>query len=208
MTTDRFLDYIAYEKRYSQHTIIAYRSDLDQFYDFLSNQYNFSDINKVDHQVVRSWIVSLMESGHTPRSVNRKISTLKSYFRFLVKEDLIRENPMGRVIAPKTSQRLPVFVEQESMQILFDEINFGEGYPAARDRMIMEIFYATGMRLSELINLKEADVDMYKNTLKVTGKRNKQRIIPFTGNLVGILNNYLEVKRKTFPGKNRKVIFS
>jgi integrase/recombinase XerC len=204
MTTDRFLDYIAYEKRYSQHTINAYRSDLDQFFAFLANQYNFSDINKVDHQVVRSWIVSLMENDHTPRSVNRKISTLKSYFKFLIKEGLIGENPMGRVIAPKTSKRLPVFVEQESMQDLFDKVDFGEGYPAARDRLIMEMFYATGMRLSELINLKESDLDLFKNMLKVTGKRNKQRIIPFANNLVVMLKNYLEIKRKAFPGEEQE----
>ncbi len=156
MTKDRFLDYITYEKRYSQHTIDAYRSDLEQFFDFVTNQYNLTDINKVDHQVIRSWVVSLMESGNTARTVNRKITTLKSYFKFLIKEGSIQENPMNRVVAPKTSQRLPVFVEQESMNKLFDEIDFGEGYPGARDRLIMEMFYATGMRLSELINLKDS----------------------------------------------------
>jgi integrase/recombinase XerC len=199
MTKDRFLDYITYEKRYSQHTIHAYRSDLEQFFDFVTNQYNLSDINKVDHQIIRSWVVSLMESGNTARTVNRKITTLKSYFKFQIKEGSVKENPMNRVVAPKTSQRLPVFVEQESMKILFDEIDFGEGYEAARDRLIMELFYATGMRLSELINLKDADIDLYKRVLKVTGKRNKQRIIPFSGNLVDMLNGYLDVKRKTFP---------
>jgi integrase/recombinase XerC len=200
MTKARFLDYIAYEKRYSLNTINAYRSDLDQFFLFLNDQYSISDINKVDHQVVRSWVVSLMEDGITARTVNRKITTLKSYFKFLIKEGQISENPMSRVVAPKTSQRLPVFVEQDSMNILFSEINFGEGYPAARDRLIMELFYATGMRLSELINLKEADLDLVKNNLKVTGKRNKQRIIPFVNDISSMLRNYLEIKRDAFPG--------
>jgi integrase/recombinase XerC len=203
MTTDRFLDYITFEKRYSQHTIDAYRSDLEQFSAFLDNQYNSPHIYKVDHQVIRSWVVSLMESGNTTRTVNRKITTLKSYFKFLVKEGTIKENPMNRVVAPKTSQRLPVFVEQESMKVLFDEIDFGEGYPAARDRLIMEMFYATGMRLSELIGLKDADIDLFKNALKVTGKRNKQRIIPFSGDLVNMLQGYLELKRKTFPAEGQ-----
>lgn len=198
MTKDRFLDYITYEKRYSQHTIQAYGSDLDQFINFATDQYDLSDINKADHQVVRSWIVSLMEGKSSARTVNRKITTLKSYFKFLIKEGAITENPMDRVVAPKTSKRLPVFVEQESMNKLFDEIDFGEGYPAIRDRMIIEMFYATGMRLSELINLNEADIDLYKNVLKVTGKRNKERIIPFSGNLVKLLKSYLEVKRKMF----------
>jgi len=198
MTKERFLDYITYEKRYSQHTIQAYGSDLEQFFTFVTTQYDLSDINKVDHQVVRSWIVSLMEGTTSARTVNRKITTLKSYFKFLIKEGSVTENPMDRVVAPKTSKRLPVFVEQESMNKLFDEIDFGEGYPAIRDRMILEMFYATGMRLSELVNLKEEDLDLYKNVLKVTGKRNKERIIPFCGNLVELLKGYLEVKRKIF----------
>lgn len=198
------MDYIAYEKRYSQHTINAYRSDLDQFFAFLSQQYNLSDIYKVDHQLVRSWIVSLMEEGISSRSINRKLTTLKSYFKFLVKEGSIQENPMSRVISPKTSQRLPVFVEQESMEKLFDQVNFGEGYAGSRDRLIIELFYATGMRLSELINLKYSDIDLFKNSFKVTGKRNKQRIIPFTNNLVGLLNEYLEIKKKAFPGEEQE----
>jgi integrase/recombinase XerC len=201
MMTDRFLDYIAFEKRFSQHTIIAYRSDLDQFSHFLSDQYKLEDINKVDHQVIRSWIVSMMENGQSARTVNRKITTLKTYFKYLVKEGLIAENPMNRVIAPKTSQRLPAFVEQESMNNLFSKLDFGEGYPAARDRMIMELFYSTGMRLSELIGIKESDIDFVKNVLKVTGKRNKQRIIPFSNNLADMLREYTEMKRKAFTGE-------
>jgi integrase/recombinase XerC len=140
-----------------------------------------------------------MEGKNSARTVNRKITTLKSYFKFLIREGTVTENPMNRVVAPKTSKRLPVFVEQESMNDLFDKIEFGEGYPGVRDRMIMELFYATGMRLSELVNLKDEDLDLYKNVLKVTGKRNKQRIIPFSGNLSGLLKGYLELKGKTFP---------
>jgi integrase/recombinase XerC len=143
----------------------------------------------------------MMEEGHTARTVNRKITTLKSFFRFLVKEGEIRENPMSRVIAPKTSARLPVFVEQESMINLFEGIDFGTGYTAGRDRLMMELFYATGMRLSELINLKGTDLDMYSKLLKVTGKRNKQRLIPLTENMVSLLGHYLVLKRETFPGE-------
>jgi integrase/recombinase XerC len=200
MMTDRFLDYIAFEKRYSKHTIDAYRSDLDQFIAFISHQYNLDNINKVDHQVVRSWIVSLMENGDSSRTVNRKITTLKTYFKFMIKEGLIAENPMSRVIAPKTSKRLPAFVEQESMENLFKDLDFGEGYPAVRDRMIMEIFYATGMRLSELIGIKDIDIDFVKNTIKVTGKRNKQRLIPFSNYLSDQLRGYIEMKRDAFSG--------
>ena len=200
MTTARFLDYIAYEKRYSQHTLNAYRSDLDQFSAYLSEQYQITEISKADYQMIRSWIVSLMESGDTARTVNRKITTLKTFFRFMMKEGVVAENPMTRVVAPKTSKRLPSFVEQESMDTLFNSISFEEGYPGARDRMIMELFYATGMRLSELIGLKDEDVDLVKNTLKVTGKRNKQRLIPFTKQTAGILSEYMGMKRKEFSG--------
>jgi integrase/recombinase XerC len=201
MTKDRFLDYIAYEKRYSQHTLHAYRSDLDQFYEFLGHQYDITDINKVDHPVIRSWVVSLMDHGDTPRTVNRKITTLKTYFRYLIKEGLVVENPMSRVIAPKTSQRLPVFVEQIQMDDLFERVDFGEGYPGARDGLIMELFYGTGMRLSELVGLQVTDLDHYRKTLKVTGKRNKQRIIPLSDNLVSMINGYLDMRKAAFPGE-------
>jgi integrase/recombinase XerC len=204
MTTARFLDYIAYEKRFSQNTINAYRSDLDQFIHFLISHYQSDDISIADHQVIRSWIVSLMEDGISPRSINRKITTLKSFYKFLIKEGFVKENPMSRVVAPKTSHRLPSFVEQESMDTLFNKVNFGEGYPAARDRMIIELFYATGMRLSELINLREDDVDFVKNVLKVTGKRNKQRLIPFSMNLATLINDYIGMKRKAFSSGTRE----
>jgi integrase/recombinase XerC len=199
--TERFLDYITFEKRYSLHTVTAYRTDLVQFFAFIKDQYEMTDIDKVDYQVVRSWIVHLMDNKVTTRSVNRKVTTLKSYFRFLQKEGMIKENPMSRVIAPKTSKRLPVFVETDSMSHLFEDVNWGEGYEAARDKLVMEFFYATGMRLSELINLKEPDIDLHRNSLKVTGKRNKQRIIPFTGHLAGLIPEYLNIKRKEFDGR-------
>ncbi len=121
----------------------------------------------------------------------------------MVKEGVLAENPMSRVIAPKTSQRLPVFVEQDNMKTLFEEVNFGEGYIASRDQLIMEMFYATGMRLSELINLKQSDIDPYKKMVKVTGKRNKQRIIPFTENLVNLLYIYIGMKEEKFPGEGQ-----
>lgn len=197
--TDRFLDYITYEKRYSQHTIKAYQADLDQFFSFLEDQFQLTDINKLDHQMIRSWTVELMDKGVSARTVNRKITTLKTFYRFLVKEGITAANPTSKVISPRMSSRLPVFVEADGMEKLFSEVDFGEGYAAARDRLIMEIFYATGMRLSELINLGEADIDLGKQVMKVTGKRNKQRMIPFTDYLAGRIRDYLEERRKAFP---------
>ena len=199
--TERFLDYITFEKRYSPNTVNSYRTDLDQFASFLKDQFDMDDISLADYQMVRSWIVYLMDNKVTTRSVNRKVTTLKTYFRFLLKEGMITENPMSRVIAPKISKRLPVFVETNSMNRLFDEVDWGDGYEAARDRLVMELFYATGMRLSELIGLKESDIDLPRKTLKVTGKRNKQRIIPFTGHLAALIPDYLSEKSKAFEGK-------
>jgi len=191
-----FIQYIKFEKRYSPHTVTAYGSDLDQFFLYLSSRYGITDPAEVSPAMVRSWLVELMEKGDTPRTVNRKLTTLKSFFRYLVRNGAITSNPMARVISPKTSKRLPVFVEKEKMELVFSDIDFGRGYGALRDRLIMELFYATGMRLSELVNLKEADIDTGNNTIKVLGKRNKERLIPFGKSVKELLDVYLSEKRK------------
>lgn len=195
MVQGKFIDYIQYEKRYSPHTVSAYRTDLDQFYSFLQIQYNITDIRDVTHPMIRSWLVLLMQEKISPRSVNRKLTTLKSFYKFLLKEGLVSINPMRKIISPRTSKKLPSFVEKEKMAMLFEKINFGEGFPALRDRLILEILYATGMRLSELINLKEMDIDFHQSTLKVLGKRNKERLIPFSNKFADLLKTYLNGKK-------------
>ena len=195
MEKGKFIDYIQYEKRYSPHTVSAYRNDLDQFYSFLTVQYNLTDIHEVTHPMIRSWLVMLMQQKISPRSVNRKLTTLKSFYKFLLKEGIVSINPMRKIISPKTSKKLPSFVEKEKMEMLFEKINFGEGFPALRDRLVLEILYATGMRLSELINLKETDIDFYQSTIKVLGKRNKERLIPFSNKFADLLKTYLHGKK-------------
>jgi integrase/recombinase XerC len=197
MEQGKFIDYIQYEKRYSPHTVSAYRNDLDQFFSFLSIQYNISDIREVTHPMIRSWLVTLMEQKISPRSVNRKLTTLKSFYKFLLKEGRVSVNPMRKIISPKTSKKLPSFVEREKMERLFDTVSFGEGFPALRDQLILEILYATGMRLSELINLKESDIDFHQSTIKVLGKRNKERLIPFSNKFADLLKSYIH-GRKSF----------
>ena len=145
--------------------------------------------------MIRSWLVLLMQEKISPRSVNRKLTTLKSFYKFLLKEGLVSINPMRKIISPRTSKKLPSFVEKEKMAMLFEKINFGEGFPALRDRLILEILYATGMRLSELINLKETDIDFHQSTLKVLGKRNKERLIPFSNKFADLLKTYLNGKK-------------
>jgi len=195
---DRFLEYIQYEKRYSPHTVTAYRIDLDQFFAFLSAQYQIAEIKEVDHAMVRSWLVFLIEQGDSPRSVNRKLTCLKSFYRFLVKEGAVENNPMRRIVSLKTSKRLPEFVETEKMSVLIEQMEGNEGFPALRNRIILEMFYNTGIRLSELLRMKETDIDFHSNNIKVLGKRNKERLIPFTKKFGTLLKKYLEEKEKNF----------
>jgi integrase/recombinase XerC len=195
MLKEGFIAYIRYEKRYSPHTITAYQSDLDQFLDYLLDQYQVRDFKNISHVMVRSWLVHLMEKGVAARSVNRKLTSLKAFFRFLIRQGEIETNPVSRISSPKTAKRLPVFIEKEKMSLVFSEVDFGEGYPGLRDRTIMELFYATGMRLSELVNLMESDIDFHNSCIRVTGKRNKERLIPFGDKMRGVLRMYLDGKR-------------
>jgi integrase/recombinase XerC len=190
-----FIQYIQYEKRYSPHTVLAYRNDLEQFFGFLSSRYQVAEISDITHPMIRSWLVELMETGITPRSVNRKLTTLKSFFRYLVRSGTVEVNPMAKITPPKVSKRLPVFLEKEKMELVFSGVDFGEGYPGLRNRLIIELFYATGMRLSELVGLKDADADLHNETLKVLGKRNKERLIPFGNSVKELLVLYLAEKQ-------------
>jgi integrase/recombinase XerC len=196
VVSEGFIQYIQYEKRYSPHTVLAYRNDLAQFFNFLTARYQVKEIAEITYHMVRSWLVDMMEQGISPRSVNRKLTALKSFFRYEVRNGTIAENPMARVTSPKMSKRLPLFIEKEKMELVFTGVDFGEGYPALRDRLIVEIFYATGMRLSELVNLKDSDVDLYAENIKVLGKRNKERLIPFGPGVKGLLVEYKAEKLK------------
>lgn len=198
MNIQSFLQYIKFEKRFSPHTVLAYESDLTQFFAFQEKTYELSDAAHFTHSMIRSWIVSMMEQGITPRSINRKITTLKTYYKFLLRKGDVTTNPMLKVLSPKTSKRLPVFVDEPKMDLLFNEVDFGEGYEASRDRLLLEFLYATGMRLSELIGLTDRDVDTYQGQLKVLGKRNKERIIPFSTKLKDLISDYLTVRKANF----------
>ncbi len=180
MYKEKFLHYLLHEKRYSEHTIKSYETDLQQFILFLADEFQVSSAKKVNFQLVRSWIATLLNNNISARSVNRKITTLKTYFRFLMYEDIIKASPMQKIIGPKTPKKLAVFVEEIKMDELFNKVEFGEGVVAERDRLILELFYFTGIRLSELVNLKKSDVDFSNSTIRVLGKRNKERLIPIT----------------------------
>jgi len=193
MLKNKFIKYLSAEKRFSEHTITSYSTDLDQFSIFLSEEHQISnEVSEISFQIVRSWIASLLEKGVTPRSVNRKISTLKTYFKFLIRENIILESPMLKIVAPKSKKRLPVFIEENQIENLLNEVEFDEGFIGERDKLIIELFYVTGIRLSELINIKIFDINFSNSLIKVLGKRNKERLIPLSINIVNELQTFVK----------------
>ena len=201
MMIEAFLDYLRFERNYSEHTVVAYETDLRQFGDFLKSVGEELDYTNVDADLIRSWVVNLMNSSKST-SVNRKLSSLRSFYRFLMKRGKTTVNPLAKITGPKNSKPLPTFLRENDMDRLLDEISYGEGFEAVRDRMILETFYATGMRLSELVGLNDADVDFSAMQMKVTGKRNKQRLIPFAGELAADLREYIIIRNETIPERS------
>ena len=207
MNITTFLQYLEFEKRFSPHTISAYKSDLEQFDIFLKLTYEIEKVVDIRHIHIRAWIVELIQNKITPRSINRKLSTLKTYFKFLKRRKTIKENPMLKVIAPKVGKRLPVVIKEIEIQHLFEEIDFGNGYPAVRDEMIMELLYSTGMRRSELIQLTPSHIDFHQQQIKVLGKGNKERLIPFAKKLSDHLKSYVLVRNEEFSLTNKDPLF-
>ncbi|MFN8316863.1 MAG: tyrosine-type recombinase/integrase [Chitinophagales bacterium] len=189
-----FLQFIQHEKRYSPNTLMAYAMDLEQFAAFAKEQFAQDDIDIVSHIEIRSWMVSLMEQKLLARSINRKISTLKSYYKFLMRKAVIAKNPMVKVISPKSAKQLPVFIEQKGMQSLLTQIEFEDSFEGVRDKLIIEMLYATGMRRSELLNLRDKDIDSYGGQIKVIGKGKKERIIPLNNELLSVIASFQKVK--------------
>ena len=197
MLQNKFITYLTSEKRFSEHTIKSYTTDLKQFTSFLSSEFQIIDeINEISFQIIRTWIASLLEKGINPRSVNRKISTLKTYFKFLIREGEIIENPIMKVVAPKSKKRLPVFIEEDQIASLLNEVQFESGFIGQRNKLIIELFYVTGIRLSELINIKISDVDFSNQSIKVLGKRKKERIIPLSSSMINSLDNFIKNNHK------------
>ena len=201
-----FLKYLEFERRNSQHTITSYRCDLKQFCEFLSGE-GIESWNNVTSKVIRSWMVKMLDQGISARSVNRKIATLKTFYKFLMREGILEDNPIEKVITPKIPKKLPVFIKENDMDLLLDEVSFGEGYEACRDKLIIDIFYFTGMRLSELVGLKISRIDISGGVIKVLGKRNKERIVPITRELKLSIERYLDVRGEAFPNACGDVLF-
>lgn len=206
MFIERFIRYLQFEKRFSPNTVTAYKKDLYQFSEFSASP--GSDLLEIPHQQVRAWIVSLMDQGMEPKSVNRKISSLRSFYKFLQREGLINGSPMIHVKAPKIPKRLPVVITEQKMDSLLDAENvFSDDFEGIRNRLILELLYGTGMRLAELVGLSNDDVNIYESQIKVLGKRNKERIIPISKVLAKLIADYQVQKNdQKFNSKSSSLI--
>ena len=195
MLLERFIQYIQFEKRYSPHTVSAYQSDLEQFFKFLNfPEQTVSHPSEITYHHIRNWMVELM-ADKTARSVNRKIATLRKYFKFMLREGEITVNPASKIQSPKTVKHLPIVVEDAKLSAMLDDNEiFTDDFPGTRDKLVMEILFGTGIRLAELVTLKEQGINIYESTIKVLGKRNKERIIPINHELKFLLQKYLDLR--------------
>lgn len=196
MLKESFLKYLLLERNYSKQTVACYGTDIAAFEEYFKSVDETLDFTNVGGDLVRSWVLKLMENGYESASVNRKLSSLRAFYRYLLRKGEVTADPTLKVIGPKRKKPLPVFVKEADMNRLLDSTDLGSGFKGVRDRMILEMFYETGMRVSELIGLADADVDFFASTIKVTGKRNKQRLIPFGEELKEDMRNYLSVRDK------------
>lgn len=197
-----FLDFLKYEKRYAAHTLLSYEKDLHDFMQYLKEMYALPLLPDITTSMIRSWLGHLMEEGLTARSVNRKLSTLRSWFKFLTRTGRLTRNPVSQVPSLKSGQRLPVFVERRPMDELLHQLEFPDTFSGHTERLILELLYETGMRRMELVNLKTTAIDWSACQLKVLGKGNKERIIPVSPHLLQELRHYL-LKKEEIPGSNR-----
>jgi integrase/recombinase XerC len=196
-----FLDYLRFEKRYSRHTLISYETDLTSFFAYLSTQYGETPLNELSHIYIRSWLASLKDEGQTAKTINRKISSLKSFFKFHVRAGAIKQTPMVKIIAPKNEKRLPGFVADKDIKTLFNHVEFPNNWHGRTERLLMVLFYNTGMRLSEVINLKDSQVNPSNNTLKVLGKGNKERIIPISPDITKEIKTYQSERNSLYTDR-------
>lgn len=193
---EKYLKYLRYERNYSSHTEISYSEDLLQFATFLKNECEDIDIKSVDTDIIRKWVVSLMENKLTARSANRKLSALKSFFKYLLRTGEVTKEPTRRVSGPKIKRPLPSFVDDKDMELVLAEVDGESIFEQVRNKTMLELFYVTGMRRAELIGLKDIDIDFSAGNIQVTGKRNKQRLIPFSNNTKSLLEEYIIIRNE------------
>jgi integrase/recombinase XerC len=208
MTLKPFIEYLQLEKNYSLHTITAYENDLRSFSNFCKETYEEGNIHKIHYVQIRSWIVSLVESGLSNTSINRKISSLKTYYKFLLKTKQITTNPLAKHKSLKTAKKVQVPFSQKEMETVLSAMTFSDDFEGVRDKTIIEMFYATGMRKAELINLKLSDIDYTAKTIKIVGKRNKERIVPLLEKLETQLKQYLSFRNQVDTAQKEELFLT
>ncbi len=198
---DSFLKYLQYEKRYSNHTLTSYKNDLDQFSKHLTVHDKVLTFDNAKHPHIRSWIISLVEDGLQPKSINRKIASLRSFYKYLLKQGVIKKDPTSKIKVLKTSKKLPQFISENDILQLLDNSVFEDDFAGLRDKLVLELLYGTGIRLAELISLQPANISINNSTLKVLGKRNKERVIPFSKSLGQLIEEYVSEKKRLFTSQ-------
>ena len=206
LTIQEFLNYLSYQKRYSNHTIISYRNDLTAFFDFQLIQFGDMPLVEIKPTFIRSWLADMKQQGMESKSINRKISTLKSFFKYQLRQQSILVSPMTAIISPKVSKRLPQFVDKKDITTLLTDVEFPDTWEGRTDELILQLFYNTGMRQAELTGLKELAVSKTNGTIKVLGKGNKERIIPVSNQLIQRMQEYMEEKRKQHAVFDKEVL--
>ncbi len=205
---ESYLNYIRYEKRYSNHTFISYQNDLNQFSAFSKDSYGLLCLSEASYQMLRGWIVTLAENEITAKSINRKIACLRSFYKYLLKQGAIQKDPTLRLKAPKINKQLPHFVEENDILKLLDQFIFSEDFHGLRDKLVLELLYGTGIRLSELISIKEEHINKFERIIKIKGKGNKERIIPLNENLMNLINIYKKEREKVIDRPNEYLIIT
>lgn len=195
---ESFLSHLTFQKRYSQHTIISYRNDLSAFFNFIRKEFDTTSLKEIKAPFIKSWLAGLKEGGMESKSINRKISSLKSFFKYQLKQGELLTSPMATIISPKIKKRLPQFVAEKDINALFKYVEFPDTLEGETHRLILELFYNTGMRQAELVNLKESQIDQGNCNVKVLGKGNKERILPLSKELMELITQYMRNKRNQF----------
>jgi integrase/recombinase XerC len=195
---ESFINYLKYEKRYSRLTAVAYKKDLDQFEEFCIKAIGDFHVEEINDKIVRLWIINLMDEGISARTVNKKVSALKSFYKYLLRQEIISENKLVNIIVPKIRKKLPQFVDERSLDHLLDDGYFGQDFEAIRDKLMISLLYGSGLRLSELMHLKDSDIFINEQLIKVLGKRNKERIIPYLISLNSLINQYKSERNRLF----------
>ncbi len=195
---DSFLKYISFEKRYSKHTVSSYQNDLGQFHSFIQDKFHTDQLSEATQLMIRSWVLSLMDANISARSVNRKIASLRSYFKFLLKREVIKKDPTSKIRSLKIDKELPSFADEAEFSIFLDSVIFPDSFEGRRDQVVLEMLYGTGIRLAELLGLKVLDINQSQSTIKVLGKRNKERVIPISNTLAELVRIYIDEKNHMF----------